>query len=219
MTGEHIVIADELYDHSVEPTQLTREESIANRIKGIVTELYFYDEGWVKVRQSFKGKNTTEHLIELRFLNPRAETSRRPAKRSLWLALGLGVIAILAALLLPMTALSTYALSAAAIFATLALFALLSHIYRHDVRYRFVTATGRAAVLTLPGSFGCMRRTRASVRMIREAISDARSEDNVGDVAYLRAEMKAHYKLAETGVISQQACADGTRLILSRFNH
>ena len=29
--------------------------------------------------------------------------------------------------------------------------------------------------------------------------------------------MKAHYKLAETGVISRKACSDGTSAILSRF--
>jgi hypothetical protein len=219
MVSEHIIIADELYDHAIEPTRVTREESITNRVNGIVTKLSFYEEGCLRVRQSYKGKSTSEHLLELRFLNPSAQASRRSAMQSLLLALGLGLVATLAAFILPETTYSAWTLSITAATATLALLALLLHIYRRQVRYRFVTANGEAAVLTLSGSFGCMRRTRAAVRMIRDAIASARNGQPVQDIDHLRAEMKAHYKMAEAGVISREACADGTRLILAKFNH
>lgn len=219
MVSEHIVIADELYDHSIEPTLVTREESIVNRVKGIVTELSFYDEGCLKVSQSYKGKRIADHLLELRFLSPNPQSSRHSAVQTLLLALGLGLVATLVAFILPETSYSAWTLSITAATATLALLALLLHIYRRQVRYRFVTANGQAAVLTLSGSFGCMRRTRAAVRMIREAIANARKGQPVQDIDYLRAEMKAHYKMKDTGVISPEACSAGTRLILAKFNH
>lgn len=219
MVSEHIVIADELYDHSIEPTLVTREESIVNRVKGIVTELSFYDEGCLKVNQRFKGRITADHLLELRFLSPNPQSSRHSALQSLFLALGLGLVATLVAFILPETSYSAWTLSITAATATLALLALLLHIYRRQVRYRFVTANGQAAVLTLSGSFGCMRRTRAAVRTIREAIANARTGQPVQDIDYLRAEMKAHYKMKDIGVISPEACSDGTRLILAKFNH
>lgn len=219
MVSEHIVIADELYDHSVEPTCVTREELIRNRIRSVVTHLYFYDEGCLRVHQSYKGKRIKEHLLELRFLSPNPQASGRSAMPSLLLSLGLGLVAALVAFVLPKTLFSSYTITASVVSAALALVALLVHLDRREVRYRFVTANGRAVVLTLSGSFGCMRRTRAAVRMIREAINRARKDSSSQAIDDLRAEMKAHYKLAENGVITQEACADGTRLILSKFNH
>ena len=56
------------------------------------------------------------------------------------------------------------------------------------------------------------------VKEICNAIRDARQQNTENDIDYLRAEMKAHYKLAETGVISRKACSNGTTLILSKFN-
>ena len=72
--------------------------------------------------------------------------------------------------------------------------------------------------MSLTASFGCKRRTRSIVKEISDAIRDARQDHTANDIDYLRAEMKAHYKLAETGVISRKACSHGTALILSKFN-
>ena len=52
---------------------------------------------------------------------------------------------------------------------------------------------------------------------VREAIAKANADSGVHDVRYLRAEMQAHYKLAETGVITREACSNGTALILGKF--
>ena len=49
------------------------------------------------------------------------------------------------------------------------------------------------------------------------AIAESKQGIVLNDTSYLRAEMKAHYKLAETGVISREACSDGTAQILSKF--
>ena len=217
MQNEHIVIADELADHSIEPTRVYRQTSIVNRVRGIATNLTFYDEGCVQVRQKRKGMRVREHLLELRFLNPKPVTSRRPATGFLSGAVALGLVTLATAVAVPTTPLSSYAVPTTIAVATLALLSLLLFIYRSDVRYRFFTASGRAVVISLTASFGCKRKTRLTVKEISDAIRDARQDNTANDIDYLRAEMKAHYKLAETGVISRKACSNGTTLILSKF--
>lgn len=218
MINEHIVMVDELFDHSTEPAAVCQRETITNRVKGVVTEFVFYDEGFLRVREARKGRRTREHLLELCFLDPRPVSSRRAATTSLWTALSLGLTALLAAFVIPMTSLAQYTFSVTAVVATLALLALLLFVYRRAVRHQFFTASGQAVVLTLAGSFGCIRRSRAIAGAIEKAIRTARNQTAERDIDYLRAEMKAHYKLAETGVITHKECADGTTLILSKFN-
>ncbi len=218
MVNEHIVIADELFDNSIEPTRISRRETIRNRVKGTVTELVFYDEGFVRVRETRKGKAPREHLLELRFLDPDPVLSRYKATGFLWSALSLGLLALLAAFAMPMTPLSQHAFPLTAAFSALAVMALVLFVYRTAVRHQFFTTSGQAVVLTLMGSFGCIRKSRAVANVIRKAIGATRRRSVLDDKDYLRAEMKAHYKLADTGVITRKECADGTTLILSKFN-
>ena len=218
MADEHIIIADELFDHSIEPTRISRHETIRNRVRGTFTQLVFYDEGYVRVREARKGKKRHEHLIELRFLDPDPLPSRATATGFLWSALVLAFLAMLTAFLLPSTSLSQYAHSATVGLATLATIALLFFVYRSEIRYQFFTASGQAVVLTLTGSLGCIRRTRSAAQTLRKAINGMRKNASTQDEEYLRAETKAHYKLAETGVITRKECADGINLILSKFN-
>ena len=90
-------------------------------------------------------------------------------------------------------------------------------IYRSEQTHQFRTASGNAIVLSLTGSFGCIRRMRALAREVKLAIAEVAQDTDIHDVRYLRAEMQAHYKLAETGVITREACSNGTSLILSKF--
>ena len=82
-------------------------------------------------------------------------------------------------------------------------------VYRSEVRYRFFTASGRAVVASITASFGCKRKTKTIVEEISHEICASRQKGNSTGEEYLRAEMKAHYKLAETGVISRKACSKG----------
>ena len=218
MTNEHIIIADDFADHSIDPTHVSRRMSIRNRVKGIVTDLIFYDEGYLKVSKTRKGKKGAEHLLELRFMDSDPVVSTHAATGFLWSSLALGLLALVAAFALPMTALSQFTLSATAVLVAFAVVTLLLFIHRSETRHEFLTASGMAVALTLTGSFGCVRRSREAVEAVRNAISIARADAITTDTDYLRAEMKAHYKLAETGVITRKACADGTTMILSKFN-
>ena len=217
MHTEHIYIGDEFADQSVEPINVTRCETIRNRVNGTETELTFYEEGFVNVRETCKGKRNKEHILELRFLDTDSVSARRSALGVLWASLGLGLLALLASYFLPLTGLSQHTFSATGILATSAVVGLLLFVYRSEARHEFRTASGQAVVLSLTGSFGCNRRMRAIAKYVRQAILDASDQTDTHNQTYLRAEMQAHYKLVETGVISREACSNGTSLILSKF--
>jgi hypothetical protein len=214
---EHIYIGDEFADQSKEPTTVERSGKIRNRIDGTLTELTFYEEGFLKVRESNKKSCNREHLLELRFLKPEPVTSRRIATKYLWISLAAGLLSLIASYFLPSTRLDQITIPAIAILVTTAVLGLLTFIYRAEVSHKFCTASGQAVVLSLRGSFGNIGDVRTMSGAIRQAILKATNENDSNRDRYLRAEMKAHYKLAETGVISREACSNGTALILAKF--
>ncbi len=150
-------------------------------------------------------------------MKPEPITTRRNATVCLWSSLGIGILALFVSVVLPLMNLAQYTISLTVILTTLAILGLLFFVYRSEVTHQYCTTSGRTVVLSLTGSFGCDHHMRAMAREIRRAIVRASAETGAHDVRYLRAEMQAHYKLAETGAITREACSDGTALILSKF--
>lgn len=214
---EHIYIGDEFAEFSSEPTQVRKRENVRNCVNGTLTEITFFEEGFLKVRESNNKKRNTEHVLELRFLKSDPQTKQKLATSNLWLSLGLGLAALSSSFALPTTTLAEYTMSAVLLTATLALLCLMHFVYRSEVSFQFRTANGQTVVLSLKASFGCISRMREMARQVQKEIKSAATETDAGDVRYLRAEMQAHYKLAETGVITREACSNGTSLILSKF--
>jgi len=214
---EHIYICDEFVDQSVEPTIVTKYERINNRVLGTITDLTFFDEGFLKIREGTNKKLKKEHVLELRFLKAEPVTVKRNATAYLWSSLGIGMLALLLSIVLPLANLAQYMISATAILATASILSLLIFVHRSEVTHQFCTASGNTVVLSLTGSLGCSHRMRAMAGEVQKAILRADAETGNNDVHYLRAEMQAHYDLAETGVITRKACSDGTTLILSKF--
>ena len=217
MDTEHIYIGDEFADNYREPKTIEKTRQIRNRVNGSLTRVAFFEEGFVRVRETRNRKTIKEHTLELRFLSDEATVTKRLALPFLWSALGTGSLALLVSVILPMTTLAQFTVSGTASFATIAIIALLLFVYRSDETHRFSTASGHTVVICLTGSFGCIHSLRSVSRDIAAAIREEAGDYDTADVRYLRAEMKVHYKLAEMGVISRQACSDGTSLILSKF--
>ena len=214
---EHIYIGDEFADQAGEPTTVRRREYLRNHVLGTITEVTFYEEGFLKIREGNKKVLLKEHVVELRFLDPEPVESKRIAAPWFWSAIGTGAMALLGMTVLPMTELSDYVIPVSGVFFALTLLFIALFIRRSDVTHRFYTASGKAGVVSLTASFGCIRRARALSSQVRAAIDRATGDVGVPDIQYLRAEMQAHYKLAEAGVISRESCSDGTALILSKF--
>lgn len=217
MDTEHIFIGDEFADDSPEPVTVCDERQIRNRVDGTETHLTFYEEGFLRVRQSRKNGKAREHLLELGFIEPEPTTTRRTASAFLWSALGLGILAYVTRPMLAMMNLSDYVLTGSVILSIGAILSLMLFILRSKVNYAFRTTVGQAVVLSLSASFGCKRKMRAAVECIRKATARASTDKRANGESYLRAEMKAHYKLVEMGVISREACSLSTTQILSKF--
>jgi len=215
---EHIYIEDELGGAVEEPRTVSSKTRLRNRVTGIVTELTFYREGFLRVRTGTPRKPLKNYLLELRFIDPAPTRRHRLARRCLWAAAASAAAAALAWVVLPLAGLGAYAFTAATLLVTFAAVAFLLFVHRSDETHVFYTAVGKTEVLVLTGSFGCLRRCRKAAQAIQGAIKgshcDAAARE---DIRYLKAEMKAHYRLAETGVITRQACSEGTSLILARF--
>jgi hypothetical protein len=214
---EHIYIGDESADPGHKPRTVSKRVRIRNFARGVATELTYYDEGFVRLREGTAKQVEKDHTIELRFLDPDAEISRRIATGWLWTAAGMALAATVIHFLLPLTAFSTMTFATTTLLGTLGAIAFLLFVYKSEERVTFLTASGRAEVIHLVSSFGCIAKVRRAYRDIRKCIDRAGGGDGVSGERYLRAEMQAHYKLRETGVISQEACSDGTALILSKF--
>jgi hypothetical protein len=217
METEHIYIGDEFADDYREPTTIEKKRQIRNRVNGTMTTISFFEEGFVRVNEVRKKKRIKEHTLELRFLSGEPVVTKRLALPFLWAALGIGLLALLVSFVLPMTSFAGFTFASTATFATMAVIALLMFVYRSEETHRFCTASGHTAVIALAASFGCIRKMRTVSREIAQAIREEAGGYDTADVRYLRAEMKVHYKLAEMGVISRQACSDGTSQILSKF--
>jgi hypothetical protein len=217
METEHIYIGDEFADNYREPKTIEKKRQIRNRVNGTMTTISFFEEGFVRVNEVRKKKHIKEHTLELRFLSGEPVVTKRLALPFLWAALGIGLLALLVSFVLPMTSFAGFTFASTATFATMAVIALLMFVYRSEETHRFCTASGHTAVIALAASFGCIRRMRTVSREISQAICEEAGGYDTADVRYLRAEMKVHYKLAEMGVISRQACSDGTSQILSKF--
>ncbi len=214
---EHIYIGDEFADQAGEPTTVRRREYLRNRVRRTITEITFYEEGFLKIREGNKKALLKEHVVELRFLDSEPVVNRRIAMPWFWSSLAMGTLAWLVSVVLPITDFAGYTLPVTVFFATITFMLLGLFVYRTEVTHQFRTASGRTGVVELTGSLGCMRRARAMSLLVRKAIGRATADSGVHDVRYLRAEMKAHYKLAETGVITREACSTGTALILRKF--
>lgn len=215
--AEHIYIGDEASESAGEPRTVAKRVQIINAVRGTRYQLIFFEEGFLRFRER-KGKSLVkDHLLELRFLNMEPQVTRQFASTVLKVALGLGLTAIAAWLLAPWTGLTSYLQPAGVIATAGAIIALLTLVYRSYDTFSFYTASGSAEVLTIRANLGCLRRCRKLVPQISRAIRNAVAGIKLDEETYLRAEMQAHYRLRETGVITRETCSDGVSMILSKF--
>jgi hypothetical protein len=121
------------------------------------------------------------------------------------------------ALLAALTSLDRWFVPAASLGFLGAAAALFVFLYRSHEKTRFYTASGDIGVLTLLGTADAFTRCRAIAPRIVEAIEKAQAQNIQHRSEYLRLEMREHYRLREGEAISHDACATGTRRILSEF--
>lgn len=218
--SEHIYIASE--DLSADPAhgaRTVRETiEVRNPLRHESTDLVLYEEGVLKVTERRKHKGAESFFLDLRFLDPIPSIERVVAKNWLLGAVGCATAAALAAFLLRFDAVYVVAISALAVCAVTGAGALYGSLYRSYERAEFRTLHGRTTVLSLTANVGARKALRAALPVLSSAIEEAAERITADTAAYLRAEMREHYRLRGDGVLDSTACASGTGRILAQFD-
>lgn len=215
--SSHIVLEsqDEEASSLRQPEHVAAQFSFDSRIRGTSVQLTLYEEGFLAVREKYRGKRDGERLLDLRYLDPKPRISRAIAKRMAYLALGSASLTALLASLGWLGIVPASAFPATLVFGvTTAIFVWL-FLYRTTEQSTFHTANGRANVLALSATVGLIHAVRRAVPVLAAAISKA----HVGgdNHLYLRQEMREHYRLVQSGIISEDDCSTCTRRILRQF--
>jgi hypothetical protein len=218
--GEHILIASD--DFAADPATVARTPGdtivLRNPIRRTGAQLTFYDEGYLKVTALEKGNAEAPFLLDLRFVDPVPKIERFIAMRWLTAAFASGALAVLAAFLLRFDAFHTAALWALGAAAIGTVGTLYVGIYSSHEKIEFCTLHGRAAVLQLVANLGSIKKFHSFVPMLCRAIEEAAERIGADTSAYLRAEMREHYRLRGDGVLDNDECARGTGRILAQFD-
>jgi hypothetical protein len=218
--GEHIFIGSD--DFSADPAVAARTPRAAvvlrNPIRRTGAELTLYEEGYLKVTELAKGNAEPPFYLDLRFIDPVPKIERVLAVRWLTAAVGCGAAAALAAFLMRFDALHAAAAWALAVAALATFATLYAGIYASHERIEFCTLHGRVGVLRLVANVGAIKKFHAFVPRICQAIDEAAQRIGADTAAYLRAEMREHYRLRGNGVLGTDECARGTGRILAQFD-
>jgi hypothetical protein len=218
--GEHIYIETEDLSSNPAAAARTLRETVVlrNPVRRTGAELALFDEGFLKVTP-LRNKDTDEpYFLDLRFVDPVPTLDRVIAVRWLTGALGCGALMALAAFLLRFDALYTFALVALGGATLAAAVTLYVGLYLSHEKTEFCTLHGRATVLELVANIGSIRKFRAFVPALSHAIEEAAERIGVDTAAFLRAEMREHYRLRGDGVLDNDDCARGTGRILAQFD-
>ena len=198
------------------PETVAAQFDLKSLFRGTRTRLTLYKEGLLTVREVGPGRRK-ELMLDLRYLDPRPSVSRTVAVRLLYPA---GGAAVLAALLVALASLGVLPPIACLIpaFALGLIAGVMTwrFLYQSGERAVFRTARGQADVLELVGSIGESQTLREIVPAIVAAIRAAGTARGDHQL-YLREEMREHYRLAKTGVISEDECSTCTQRILHQF--
>jgi len=217
--SEHIYISSDEARNPATTARTVRERvELRNAVRRTRTSLALYAEGFVGVTEERGGKTRDAFHLDLQYLDPVPSIERVVAGRWFQAALGSAAVAALAAFLTRFEWLHTGALVTLGIVVPAALGTLFAGVYFSYEKTTFCTIHGRAPVLSLLANVGAVKKFRAFVPVLSAAIEE--SAEQIGDdtAAYLRAEMREHYRLRGDGVLSQQTCADSTGRILAQFD-
>jgi hypothetical protein len=218
--AEHIFIGSDDFgaDPAVAARTPGRSVVLRNPIRRTGAELTLYDEGYLKVIELARGNADAPFFLDLRFVDPVPKIERVLAVRWLTAAVGCGAAAALAAFLMRFDALHVPAAWALGVAALATAATLYAGIYGSHERIEFRTLRGRAGVLRLVANLGTIKKFHAFVPLLCRAIDQAAERIGADTAAYLRAEMREHYRLRRDGVLDNDECARGTGRILAQFD-
>jgi hypothetical protein len=226
--AEHCVLEDvTVQQPALNAVELTRDSEarhvcdeieVKDKLRGRRTLVRIFDEGWLDLEVERRGRATTHHRIDLRYLDPVPSMTRHHPLRLLKAAgIAAGVTAVCA---IPawLGWLQNWFIPAAIAAAVATGGLLFVAFYLSHEKIHFRTLHGRADVVRFGAGLGTIRRFRKLVPAIVDAIADAAESVDDETAVYLRSEMREHYRLRGAGVLSEEQCAESTGRILGQFD-
>jgi hypothetical protein len=215
---EHILISS---DEGTDPraAQTVRERwHLGNPLRRQTTEITVFEEGYVEIKQRGARSSAAPFRLDLRYLDPIPSITEVVATRAWWASACCTAAALAAFALAYFTSLGVLAVSLGLAASAAASVTAAIGLQRSHETIEFFTLHGRARVLALVANFGAIKAFRAFVPELSHAIEEA-AEETIGDTsAFLRAEMREHYRLRGDGVLSVGNCAESTGRILAHFD-
>jgi hypothetical protein len=217
--AEHIFMGSDEPAGDPRQGRTVRERvELRNGLRRRSTAITLFEEGFAQVVERGKGAAGEPFRLDLHYLDPIPRITIVVAKRAFLTALGCALAALVSMLLAQLSVLLPVALPVALLSALGALIAAAVALCRSHELTEFHTIHGRARVLSLVANVGSIKRFRAFVPVLSRAIEES-AETMTGDTsAYLRAEMREHYRLRGAGVLSDESCSASTGRILAQFD-
>lgn len=218
--AEHVLLeGGQVFDANARSQTIAQRFQFRNRLRDTATEFVLFDDDFVSVRHTRKGgQRQAERTLDLRYLDARPIVSRDFAKTPLRAAAATLLVALVAGLFAYAGIVPRESLLVCGAFGFAALAASFIYIKRREERTAFRTRHGRAVVLGIVASFGCMRSARRCARELVHAIVAAQRRSTLDKDSALRAEIQEHYRLASAGQLTEQARTAAIRKILARFD-
>jgi hypothetical protein len=217
---EHILIESE--DSHPDPHRkglvVRLNVALNNPLRRAVTKVTLFEDGVVQIVEHARGKRGEPFRLNLQYLDPIPSIRLAVGKRSLLVALACVGVSALAVLLTKVDALQSVAMLTAIGAAVAAAGAALVAVYRTAETTEYYTLHGRALVLSFTANVGAIKRFRALVPELSRAIEESAERISGDTSAFLRAEMREHYRLRGDGVLASDVCAESTGRILAQFD-
>jgi len=219
--AEEILIATDEPDFHTPPSlsqQSRLRIELHNRAHARYTEVTLFEGDWLSIRHHSRSKAGHAQLINLKFVDPTPNVQKYLAKKSLGLAAGFATLGIVNSLLALFSIWQNVTIVTAACAFVGMLVAFAVFMYRTQERFVFHTRNGRAPVILLLATLGSFRKCRRFIPQLSDAINDAQAHEKKIKEQLLREEMREHYRLTETGVLSKDVCSTSTQKILDQFD-
>jgi hypothetical protein len=202
--SEHILIESD--ERNVPHPRCSRKVhariELHSRLRRRSLQLELIDYYYLVVRSYRAHAVAAEYTLDLRFADSALASSRHFASRWFIAALALVVLAGAIVYRLAGSAASSGWLIAGGIVTTLAIAAVLVCLYRTTETIAMYSAHGRARLFEFTSGFGTQKGFRAFTTKLAAHIRIALAARRPMKTEHLRDEMREHFRLRESGVLS-----------------
>jgi hypothetical protein len=219
LNAEHISLQSETVETRTKPIarKTLVKYQLRSRARGSQTRVSILEGQFVSVNVKRARAPEQEHNVDLRFVDPRPVGIRKVGWPWMYVAIGLTILAAVAATFAIVYAspiARVWAVPTAIVLGTCTISSYLMCLYSTTESLLFVSVHGRARVITITGGLGTTRAARKCALDIVKNINLARKQSKQTRPSYLRDEMREHNRLYEHGVMTDEQFTDAKTRIL-----